>query len=149
MHNIDYVILRPANVYGPRQYKGGEGAVIATFTYNALNDMDSKVFGDGTQTRDYIYVDDVVEGVLAALDSSQKGVYNIGYGKKVSVLDLLKIIGEVSGKEMQYKHEPARPGEVQDSVLDISKIKKDLNWEPKYSLEEGLKKTFDWLESIK
>ncbi len=149
IHNVDYIILRPANIYGPRQYKGCDGAAIATFTSNVLNGIENKIYGDGLQTRDFIFVEDVINLSQKAMHSEKKGVFNVSTGQKSAILDVIKIIGKVFGKEVKYRFEPERPGEVRNSVLDASKARQELNWEPKYNLEEGLKKTFEWLETIK
>lgn len=147
MHNVNYAILRPANVYGPRQYKGGDGAAIATFTYNILNDIENKIYGNGLQTRDFIYVEDIVDLAYKAIHSEKNGVFNAGTGEKANILDVINMVGQVAGKEVKYQFHPPRPGEVRDSVLDASKARQELNWEHKHNLEEGLKKTFAWLKN--
>ena len=136
-------VLRLANVYGPRQFKGGEGAAVAVFTHNTECGLDSTIFGDGTKTRDYIYVGDVVRACQNIMTSDYQGVLNVGTGQRVSVLDLLETIKKVSGKEVRFGYAQDRPGEVQDSVLSIAKIQRELNWQPSLSLEEGIAKTLD------
>lgn len=145
---LRYSVLRLANVYGPRQFKGGEGAVIAVFTYNALNGLESTINGDGLQTRDYIYVGDVVEACLAALRSKKNGVFNIGNQKESTVLDLIEALKKALNKEVMFSHGLAKAGEVRRSVLDSSKAKKKLDWEPKVNLEDGIKKTIEWTKFV-
>ena len=147
-HNLDYAILRPANVYGPRQYKGGEGAVIAVFTYNALEEKECTVYGDGNQTRDFVYVADVVDACLEVIKKEVNGIYNIGSGKETSVLDLIRTLTVSTGQELKYKHAPARSGEIQRSVLDAKKALNSFGWQAAVSLEEGLKKTLAWVKSL-
>lgn len=144
---VDHVILRPANVYGPRQYKGGEGAVVAVFTANGLNGEESTLFGDGSQTRDFVYVGDLVKACLLSLEDGTKGVYNIGTGQKTNLLDLIQAIEKVLGKNIKIKQAEKRKGDVQNSVLDSRKIKSDKNWSAETSLEEGVAKTIDWLKN--
>lgn len=144
-YNLDYIILRLANVYGPRQYKGGEGAVVATFTHNIVNDLPSTVFGDGSKTRDYAFVGDVVSACLAAMKSDFIGTINIGTGDRVSVLDLLRIVEKAGSKKFIYSHGADRAGEVQDSVLAIDRAKQVLGWQPATTLEEGIRKTLEWV----
>jgi UDP-glucose 4-epimerase len=143
-HDLDHIILRLANVYGPRQYKGGEGAAVAVFTFNAINDLESSIFGNGTKTRDYIYVGDVVDACLAAMTSDYRGAINVATSKRISTLDLFKAIEQASGKKLAYRHEKDRPGEVQDSVLDIDLAKKILGWQPAVDLHVGIEKTLNW-----
>jgi UDP-glucose 4-epimerase len=143
-HDLDHIILRLANVYGPRQYKGGEGAAVAAFTHNAVNDQLSSIFGDGSKTRDYIYVGDVVGACLAAMDADYRGEVNIATGRRTSTLDLFRAIEQASGKKLTYRHEKDRPGEVQDSVLDIGLARRILGWEPVVDLRQGIEKTLEW-----
>ncbi|MFA4833848.1 MAG: NAD-dependent epimerase/dehydratase family protein [Patescibacteria group bacterium] len=145
LYGLDYIILRPANIYGPRQYKGGEGAVIAVFTYNASSNKESIIYGDGRQTRDFVYVGDVVSACLKATGKGRRGVINISSGRETDLFALIKEIEKVTRKKMEFAYRKARPGEVRRSVLDNSLAKKVLGWEPKISLEEGIKKTIDWL----
>lgn len=146
IHNVNYIIVRPANIYGPRQYKGGEGAVIAFFTHNALHDQESSIYGDGYQTRDFVYVGDVVNMCLLAMESNKVGSYNVSTGKETNLFELIKAIEKVTGREFKYCHQESRAGEVRRSVLDYSKAKRELGWDPKVSLEEGVRKTINWLK---
>jgi len=147
IHDLNYAILRAANVYGPRQYKGGEGAVVAVFTHNALGSKESIVYGDGQQTRDFIYVHDVAEACIKAATSDVQGVFNVSSGKEVAILNLIQVIENVTGKKFKFRHNAARPGEVRRSVLNSTKAKKLLHWSPQINLEEGIKKTIEWSKS--
>jgi len=137
--------LRLANIYGPRQYKGGEGAVIAVFTYNILNNKESIIYGDGRQTRDFVFVGDVVAACFKAMSKNSRGVFNIGSGQEINLFTLIKKIEKVTGKKMKFAHQQARPGEVRRSVLDCNLAKRALGWRPKIDLEEGIKRTINWL----
>ena len=143
-YNLDSITLRLANVYGPRQFKGGEGAAVAVFTHNAIFDLPSNIYGDGTKTRDFVYVGDVVRACLISITSDYRGMVNIGTGEKISILDLIKTIEKANNKKIQYTHTLDRPGEVQDSILDIKRAKEVLGWQPVFTLEEGLRKTLEW-----
>lgn len=124
--NINYIALRYANVYGPRQDAKGEAGVIAIFIDKIKNNQSPIVFGNGKQTRDYIYVQDVVNANIKAMQKNIFGAFNIGTGKETSVNKLLKLISP----KTKAKHTPPVPGEVQRSCLDIKKAKKILNWMP-------------------
>jgi UDP-glucose 4-epimerase len=149
LHGLNYAILRPANVYGPRQYKGGEGAVIAVFTYNALNDNESVVYGDGLQTRDFIYVDDIVRACIIAMENKSVDTYNIGSGVETNIVNLINVIKSITGKEFKYKNEKERSGEAKRSVLDCSKAKKMIGWRAEINIEDGIRKTLKWIEENK
>ncbi len=138
---LNYVSLRLSNVYGPRQDPLGEAGVIAIFISKLLKKQQCYINGTGRQTRDFIYVDDVVE---AAVKSIRKGagIYNIGTGKEISINMLYHLIaGLISDKKA--KHKPSIEGEVKRSVLKINKAKKELNWQPKKDLIKGAKLTID------
>jgi UDP-glucose 4-epimerase len=146
-YGLDAIVLRLANVYGPRQFKGGEGAAVAVFTHNAANGLASTIYGDGTKTRDYIFVGDVVAACEKAILSRFNGVLNIGTGKRISVSELLAMIAKVSGRKLEHVNAKDRPGEVQDSILDITKAKKVLGWRPKVSLKQGIGITLAWVKN--
>jgi len=139
-----YTILRFANVYGPRQYKGGEAGVIAIFVDNAVSDKESIIYGDGLQTRDFVYVDDVVSALARAMENDYAGEINIGTGLEKNLLDVVMAIELALGKRIKKKHLPSKPGEQRRSVLSFKKAKEILDWQPQVSLEEGIKKTIFW-----
>jgi len=145
MYGIERVILRYANVYGPRQDPLGEAGVIAIFTGRILNGENPIIYGDGTQTRDYIYVEDIVKANLLAMDGNE-GIYNIGTGIETSVNELVKMFSTVLNKDIKPVYEPPRKGEVQRIALYGTKANKELGFRPQFSLEEGLRKTIKWYE---
>ena len=148
LYGIERVILRYGNVYGSRQDPLGEAGVIAIFTGRTLNDLQPVIYGDGNQTRDYIFVEDVVRANILAIEG-KGGIYNIGTGIETSVNDLVKMFSEILNKHIEPVYAPPRKGEVQRIALDTSKAKKELGFTPKFSLEEGLKRTVDWYNKMK
>ena len=141
---LNFISLRYGNVYGPRQDSKGEAGVVAIFCDKILTGTTSIINGNGRQTRDYVYVDDVVEANILALEKKAEGIFNVGTGKETSVNELFKKMIKISGKEIQAKHGPAKQGEQKRSLLDSRKIKKVLGWESKVGLEEGLRRTMNW-----
>ena len=143
LYGTRHVSLRLGNVYGPRQDPHGEAGVVAIFFSRLLDGETPKIFGDGTQTRDYVYVGDVVRASLAAQEVDG-GVYNVGTGRETSVVELLELCVRVAGKDVEPEFAPPRPGELQRSVLDPSRAVDELGWRPERSLEEGLRETWEW-----
>lgn len=144
-----YLALRLANVYGPRQYKGGEAGVVSIFVDHAVNDKKVIVNGDGLQTRDFVYVDDVVSGFIKAMDSDYVGEINIGTGVETNLIQVIEAIEKATGKELKKEFGPAKMGEQRRSCLSAEKAKNILNWQPEMGLEEGIKNTVNWTRSIK
>jgi UDP-glucose 4-epimerase len=143
LHGTKHVALRYGNVYGPRQDPHGEAGVVAIFFKRFLSGEQPKVFGDGKQTRDYVYVVDVVRATLAAAERDG-GVYNVGTGRETSVVELFDLCRRVAGKgDVEPEFAPPRPGELQRSVLDVSRAVDELGWRPEHSLEEGLRETWE------
>jgi len=145
-YQLPFMALRYANVYGPRQDPHGEAGVVAIFTGKMLRAEPVTVNGDGKQTRDYVYVGDVVAATLAAVEHPG-GALNIGTGIETSVLELYERIQRVAGVEREPEFAESRPGELQRSVLDASLAKRELGWEPEHSLDEGLAETWAWISS--
>jgi UDP-glucose 4-epimerase len=145
LHGLSTVSLRYGNVYGPRQDPLGEAGVVAIFCGKLLDGGKAVIFGDGTQTRDYVYVDDVVDANLRAAESDATGPINIGLGKEKSVLDIVEVLNEHAPDGFQPDHAPERPGEVQRIALDPSRARAELGWEAKVELEAGLERTLDSL----
>jgi UDP-glucose 4-epimerase len=143
-HGVDYVSLGFANVYGPRQDPHGEAGVVAIFAGDLLGGRTPTIYGDGTQTRDYVFVEDVTDACWrAALQGG--GMYlNVGTGVETSVVDLYAKMAAIVGTDVEPRHAAARPGEQQRSCLDPSRAAKDLGWEPWTTLDEGLTRTVDW-----
>src|SRR4051812_42307046 len=141
LYDLSTVSLRLGNVYGPRQDPLGEAGVVAIFCGALLDGRTPRVFGDGHQTRDYVYVGDIVEAILAAGGSATVGILNVGTGIETSVLDLGRMIGEACDRPFAPEMVPPRPGEVQRIAIESSKAERELGWKPRTSLEDGLKRT--------
>jgi UDP-glucose 4-epimerase len=143
LHGLSTVSLRLGNVYGPRQDPFGEAGVIAIFCGKLLEGGRPTVFGDGKQTRDYIYVRDVVDAALIVAANDIHGAYNVGRGVETSVLELIDILAEHGNVQVEPEFAPARPGEVLRNAIDPSKAKQELGFEAKVGLSEGLRTTLD------
>jgi UDP-glucose 4-epimerase len=144
---LNYAILRYANVYGPRQNPHGEAGVVAIFTQRMLKGEEPVINGDGLQTRDFVYVGDVVRANRLALTDIQNEIYNIGTGKETDVNTIFRILRDNIDTNIPEKHGPAKPGEQRRSCLSYQKIKKDFGWDPTVSIEEGLKLTVDYFKN--
>jgi UDP-glucose 4-epimerase len=144
LYGTSHVVLRYGNVFGPRQDPHGEAGVVAIFMSRLRDGAVPRVFGDGRQTRDYVFAVDVAEATLAALDASG-GVFNIGTARETSVLELLEHIERVAGKRATPEFAEPRPGELQRSVLDVSRAARELGWRPRHALDEGLAATWTWI----
>jgi UDP-glucose 4-epimerase len=142
LYGTRHVSLRFGNVYGPRQEAHGEAGVVAIFMGLLQSGGTPKIFGDGTQTRDYVYVGDVARAVLLALEHDRGGVYNVGTATETSVLELYDGIQAASGIERPAQFAAARLGELQRSVLDISLAGRELGWKPELTLADGLAATW-------
>lgn len=141
---LQMVSLRYANVYGPRQDPDGEAGVVAIFIQKLLNNEQAIVYGNGRQTRDFVYVDDVVEANLAVMGQETQGTYNVGTGEETSINDLLRILIAHTNSTCKEVHGPAKIGEQIRSVIDSNKLRQELSWEPRIELREGLKRTVDY-----
>ena len=154
VHGLEHVSLRFGNVYGPRQDPHGEAGVVAIFCTRILQGKPLTIFGDGLQTRDYVYVGDVARAVflgatreLPPAGKVDTRAFNVGTGIGTSVIDLARLLKEAAGSNAETVFAPRRPGEQQESFLDASKARTQLGWEPVVTLSEGLAKTFAWSES--
>ena len=154
LHGLEHVQLRFGNVYGPRQDPHGEAGVVAIFCNRILDGKPLTIFGDGLQTRDYVYVGDVARAVflgatheLPTAERVDARAFNVGTGIGTSVIDLTRLLQEAAGSNAEVTFAPKRPGEQQESFLDAGKARMLLGWEPKFTLSEGLAKTFAWSES--
>jgi len=146
LYGSSHVSLRFGNVYGPRQDPHGEAGVVAIFMNLLREGGTPKIFGDGTQTRDYVYVADVAAATLAAAEQDG-GVFNVGTATETSVLDLYERIQRAAGIEREPEFAPARAGELQRSVLDPSRAQSALGWQTTRSLDEGLGDTWAWISA--
>ncbi len=146
-HGLSYAIIRPANIYGPRQDPLGEAGVISIFLGRILNQEPLEIFGDGSDTRDYVYVKDIASICMAAMDSKKNDTYNAGTGIQITLEDLVDTIGEVTSLPYKKEYKEPRPGDVKKIALDITKAKTELNWTPRISLKEGIQYTWDWFKN--
>ncbi len=152
LHGLEVVPLRYANVYGPRQNPHGEAGVVAIFCSRILRQEPLTVYGDGTQTRDYVFVGDVARASLAAttgrlgrLRSIDDVAFNVGTGVETSVVELARTILNAAGADVPIEHVDARPGELQRSAIDPGKLEAQWSWRPEVDLAEGLQRTYDWI----
>jgi len=146
-YGLEYVSLRYSNVYGPRQDPYGEAGVVAIFTNRMLKGEKVTIFGDGEYVRDYVYVDDVVRANILAMEKGKNVVLNIGTGRGTTVNELFKMLKSITGYSDEPEYAPPRKGDVRKSILDCSKAKEILDWEPKVSLEEGLRRTVEYFKT--
>ena len=146
-YGVDAVALRYANVYGPRQNPHGEAGVVAIFATKLLKGEIPVINGDGLQTRDYVFVEDVVQANLLALQPGVRGIYNVGTGVETDVVAIYRHLAAAAGVNAEAQHGPAKPGEQRRSVISYAKIQNQLGWTPKFSLAEGLKKTVEYFRS--
>lgn len=149
IYGLEYIALRYANIYGPRQDPYGEAGVVAIFSNMMLAGETPLINGDGLQTRDYVYVGDVVRVNIDAIKSDFVGPVNIGTGIETDVMALFNILKSASGSDIEEKHGPAKTGEQMRSVLDNSLAGKVLGWKPEVSIEDGLKLTYKWFKENK
>jgi len=144
MYGLNYVSLRYANVYGPRQDPFGEAGVVAIFTKKMLRNEQPLINGNGMQTRDYVYVDDVVDAVMRAMENNVNDIFNVGTGIETSVNDLFRLLSELTGSNVREMHGAAKKGEQMRSCLSYDKIKKTMEWEPSVPLRTGLANTVEF-----
>jgi len=149
LYGLPTICLRYFNVYGPRQDPQSEyAAVIPRFITKSLTGERLPIYGDGTQTRDFTFVKDVVNANILAAESDATGVFNIASGRRTSINELAKIIFELTGKETGIDYLPARSGDVKHSLADISRAKTAFGHRPQYTLEQGLKETVEWFKRL-
>ena len=144
LYGTKHVALRYGNVYGPRQDPHGEAGVVAIFLGALKRGDEARIFGDGVQVRDYVYVGDVARATLSAL-GADGGVFNVGTGTPTSVVDLYALCARVAGSDAAAVHAPARLGELQRSYLDPGLVARELGFAPMVELEDGLRATWDWV----
>jgi UDP-glucose 4-epimerase len=149
LYNIPFVSLRYSNVYGPRQNAHGESGVVAIFSEMIMAGKSPVINGDGTHTRDYVYVGDVVKANLLALDTNFVGELNIGTTTEISTNEVFDIVVKELGADIQKEYGPERPGEQVTSSLSYQKAKEVLDWEPEVGFEEGVKRVAEWYKEQK
>ena len=145
---IEYTSLRYGNVYGPRQDPFGEAGVVAIFSQKMLQGEQPLINGNGNQTRDYIFVEDVVEANMAVMNHRETGIYNVGTAIETSVNQLFRYLLELTGASVKELHGKEKRGEQKRSVISFDKIAKDLEWMPRNSIMDGLGKTVEYFRSI-
>ena len=144
LYGTRHIALRYGNVYGPRQDPHGEAGVVAIFFGSLARDEQARIFGDGGQTRDYVYVGDVARATVSTL-GHDGGVFNVGTGRETSVTDLYELCARVAGSDTPPEYAPARRGELQRSFLDTTRAAESLGFTAMVDLEDGLRATWDWV----
>ena len=144
LYGTRHIALRYGNVYGPRQDPHGEAGVVAIFLGALARGEQTKIFGDGLQTRDYVYVGDVARATTSTL-GQDSGVFNVGTGRETSVVELYELCAKVAGSDTPAEHAPARLGELQRSFLDPERAAHELGFSAMVELEDGLRATWDWI----
>jgi len=144
---LPYTILRYPNVYGPRQDPYGEAGVVAIFSQKMISRGKPLINGSGEQERDFVYAGDIAQANVLAVSKGNGGIYNIGTGVGTSINDVFRLLREATGFDGEEIHGPGKPGEVYKVFLNAARARKELNWAPKVSLEEGLSKTVDYFRS--
>lgn len=145
---LPYICYRYSNVFGPRQGNGGEGGVISIFAKATVQDSPIIIYGDGKQTRDFIYVDDVVEANILGMQHQVIGIYNVSTGISSSVNLLVDEFRNISGKDIEVVYDKPRLGDIRDSVLSTDKSEKGLLFTAKYNLHDGLIKTYEYFKTV-
>lgn len=149
IHGMKTVVLRLANAYGPRQaLRGGYAGVISVFARQLIKKEKAVINGNGKQTRDYVYVSDIVQAHMLAMEKPVTGTFNIGSGIQTDVNTIFRAINKLTGAKQKEMHGPACKGEVMRSALDARKARRELGWIPKVKLDEGLKKTVAWFSKL-
>ncbi|QEW31532.1 NAD-dependent epimerase/dehydratase family protein [Erwinia billingiae] len=146
-YGLDYQVLRIANPYGPgQQLKGGQGLIPAVMN-SVVNNTALTIYGDGTSQRDYLYIDDLADAIIASMNyTGSERIFNIGSGRPYSILDIIECFNTVHSQSVEYVHVNANASEVNSIVLDISRAKKAYKWSPKVSLEDGIAKYIKWYD---
>jgi UDP-glucose 4-epimerase len=144
LYGIPFTVLRYANVYGPRQDPHGEAGVVAVFSEMMLKGKQPSIFGDGSKTRDYVYVEDIAEANVLALDKGEGNAYNVGTGREITDDEIFEAVRDAVGVDMKPNYTDFRKGEVRHICLDASKMRRDLGWSAKVALETGIPKAVDY-----
>ncbi|MBM4055116.1 MAG: NAD-dependent epimerase/dehydratase family protein [Planctomycetes bacterium] len=149
LYNLNFTILRYPNVYGQRQSPHGEAGVVAIFSELMLQNKQPTIFGDGSKTRDYVYVDDIVKANIAVLGNIGNGeIYNLGWGKEISDMEVFLAVRRALNSEIEPIMGKKRHGEVDHICLDNSKARKEIKWTPKVTFEEGIKKATKYYKEV-
>ncbi len=148
-YGVKYTALRYANVYGPRQNPHGEAGVVAIFATRLLRGEQPIINGTGEQTRDFVYVKDVVQANVLALKQTENDMLNIGTATETNINELYGVLNKLAGSNFDEKHGPAKEGEQMRSVVDYGKAQRIMGWNPRYSLQQGLQETIDYFRAQK
>ncbi|MBX4270560.1 NAD-dependent epimerase/dehydratase family protein [Clostridium estertheticum] len=143
-YNIDYVVLRYSNVYGPRQDSSGEGGVVSIFCEKLINGQAPFIYGDGEQIRDFVYVKDVAEANLMAIEKNKSGIYNVCTNSKTTINNLFGYIRDLIGKDISPVYVKEREGDIKNSYMTYDKIGNEIGWRPEYAIHSGLKETLEY-----
>lgn len=151
LHGLDYLVFRPGNPYGAGQDPAGAQGAVAVFLGKIFRGEQIEIWGDGEVVRDYLHIDDLVSALMAGLAyrsaAESPRIFNIGGGRGMSLNELVKMLEQIAGRPAQVTYTPARKADVPQIVLDISRIRSHLGWEPKIPMEQGLQRTWDWIVS--
>jgi UDP-glucose 4-epimerase len=149
LYGLDYTVVRPANPYGSRQDPFGIQGAISVFLGKVARNEQIEIWGDGRVVRDYIYIDDLIDGIYrAAMTKSSSRIFNLGSGRGHSLNEILQVIRAVTGHELAVKYTAGRPFDVPEIYLDISRARNELGWSPSMSLEDGIRKTWPFVQEI-
>ena len=150
LYGLDYLVLRLSNPFGPYQNPQAKQGAVSVFMYKVLNKLPITIWGDGSVVRDYIYIEDAVEALLVALkkEGKERHIYNISSGRGMSLKEVMAHIEKITGIEARVEYTPARPLDVPVNILDNSLAKEYLGWQPKFSFEDGLKRTREWMLKV-
>jgi len=146
-YKLGFAVLRYGNVYGPRQNAYAEAGVIAIFSTNVLEKKTPVIFGDGEQTRDFIYIDDVLNANVMMMENDVTGIFNVGTGKETSVNRIFDYVKKASGLNISKTHAEPRKGEIKRSCISPEKIGRLTGWRAKVGIEAGIRRTYDWFRS--
>ena len=150
LYGLNFTILRYPNVYGPRQSPHGEAGVVAIFSELLLQNIRPTIFGDGSKTRDYVYVDDIINANMIVLNNVGNGeIYNLGWGKEISDLEVFHTVRRALASDIEPIFGEKRPGEIDHISLDSSKAMEKLTWKPKVTFDEGIKLTTQYYQKLK
>lgn len=150
LYNQDYIIARPSNPYGPRQDPYGIQGAIAVFLGKIKNNEPIEIWGNGEIVRDYIYIDDLINGLyIAAMSNTSNKIYNFGSGKGHSLNDVVDIIKHIVGNNIRINYKDKRSFDIQNIYLDVARAKEELGWEPVVPLNHGIKNTWEFVKSLK
>jgi UDP-glucose 4-epimerase len=145
--NLNHLIVRPANIFGPRQNPNGESGVVSIFANSMLRNQKVSIFGDGHDYRDYVYVNDVVSFVDQAIEKKISGVFNVGTGLSVTTNKIFSDLAKILDYKKNPDYLPNRPGDIKGIRLDTTKALKEINWKPKINFTQGLEETISFLKS--